>query len=133
MLGRIVSLPLDLLSALRLVPGIARDTNRMATHTAVLDEVAETTRALPELRRDMARVAEATAVIATIDGRMATIEEAMPVLVEVQRHLARMPETIERLDARITELSAVLEGLQESLTPIGRIAKRLPGQRERAG
>ena len=130
MLGRVVSLPLDLLSALRQVPGIARDTNRMAEHTAVLEEVAETTRALPELRREMQRVAEATALIATMDARMATIADAMPVLVEVQRHLARMPETIERLDARITELSAVLEGLQESLTPIGRIAKRLPGQRD---
>ena len=129
MLGRIVSLPLDLLGALRTVPSIARDTNRMAAHTEVLEEVAETTRALPELRREMARVAEATEAIGTIDARMATIEEAMPVLVEVQRHLARMPETIERLDARISELSVLLEGLQESLTPLGRIARRLPGQR----
>jgi len=130
MLGRAVSLPLDLLSVLRRVPEIARDTARMADHTEVLDEVAQATRALPELQREMSRVAEATAIIATMDTRMATIEEAMPVLVEVQGHLARMPEIIERLDARIAELSVVLAGLQESLTPIGRIAKRLPGQRD---
>src|SRR4051795_2526217 len=131
MLGRVVSLPLDVLSALRTVPGIARDTNRMASHTEVLDEVAQATSALPELRAEMARVAEATAIIATMDDRMATIEEAMPVLVEVQRHLARLPETIERLDARIGELSVLLEGLQKSLTPLERIARRLPGQREK--
>jgi len=131
MLGRVVSLPLDVLSALRTVPGIARDTNRMASHTEVLDEVAQATSALPELRAEMARVAEATAIIATMDDRMATIEEAMPVLVEVQRHLARLPETMEHLDGRLAELSAQLQALQESLTPIGRIAKRLPGQREK--
>jgi citrate synthase len=129
MLGRVVSLPLDLLAALRSVPGIARDTNRMAEHTEVLEEVARATEALPELREQMARVAEATAAIGAMDDKMATIAEAMPVLVEVQRHLAKLPETIERLDGRITELSVLLQGLQESLEPVGRIARRLPGQR----
>src|SRR3954462_15954453 len=98
MLGRVVSLPLDLLSALRTVPGNARDTNRMVSHTEVLDEVAQATSALRETRAEMARVAEATAIIATMDARMATIEAALLVLVEAHRHLARLPETIERLD-----------------------------------
>src|SRR5256885_16300983 len=121
MLGRAVSLPLDLLSVLRQVPRIARDTNRMADAT---------TSSLPALEREIARVAEATEILATMDERMATIAEAMPVLVEVQGHLARLPETIERLDARIIELSELLGGLQESLEPLGRIARRLPGQRD---
>jgi hypothetical protein len=129
MLGRVVSLPLDLLAALRQVPSIARDTNRMAEHTEVLEEVALATAALPELRQQMALVADATAAIGAMDEKMATIAEAMPVLVEVQRHLAKMPETIERLDARISELSVLLEGLQTSLEPVGRLARRLPGQR----
>jgi len=120
MLGRVVSLPLDLLSVLRQVPGIARDTNRMADAT---------TSSLPALEREIARVAEAAEILATMDERMATIADAMPVLVEVQGHLARLPETIERLDARIDELSVLLEGLQKSLTPLERIARRLPGQR----
>src|SRR3954470_1369103 len=132
MLGRVLAIPLDVLAALRQLPGIARDTNRMAEHTEVLEDVARATEALPELREQMARVADATAAIAPMDEKMATIAEAMPVLVEVQRHLAKMPETIERLDARITELSVLLQGLQESLEPVGRIARRLPGQRGNA-
>ena len=58
MLGRALSLPLDLLSVLRQVPGIARDTNRMADAT---------TSSLPALEREIARVAEATEILATMD------------------------------------------------------------------
>src|SRR3954451_17173330 len=129
MLGRVVSLPLDLLTALRQLPLIARDTNRMAEHTEVLAEVALATQALPELQKQMAAVAAATAAIRPVDEKTVTIAEAMPVLVEVQRHLAKLPETIDRLDARISELSVLLQGLQDSLEPLGRIARRLPGQR----
>src|SRR2546423_14699152 len=120
MLGRLLALPLDVVGALRTVPAIARDTNRMADAT---------TTSLPALEREITRVAEATEAIATMDARMATIADAMPVLVDVQRQLSALPETIERLDARIAELSVLLAGLQDSLTPLGRIAKRLPGQR----
>jgi len=127
---RAVSLPLDLLGALRELPAIARATQRMSEHTEVLGEVAAATRVLPELRREMTRVAEATELIAVMDTRMATIADAMPVLVEVQGHLAKLPETIDQLDARITELSVLLGGLQDSLEPLGRIARRLPGQRD---
>src|SRR3954452_15459831 len=130
LLGRVASLPLDLLGALRELPAISRATQRMAEHTEVLPEVAAATRTLPELEREMTRVAEATELIAVMDTRMAAIADAMPVLIEVQRHLAQLPETIERLDGRITELSALLGGLQESLEPLGRIARRLPGQRD---
>src|SRR3954465_6114739 len=129
MLGRIVSLPLDLLAALRQLPLIARDTNRMAEHTEVLAEVALATQALPELQKQMAALPAAPPAIGPMDEKMATIAEAMPVLVEVQRHLAKLPETIERLDARIGELSLLLEGLQKSLTPLERIPGGLPGQR----
>ena len=128
-LGSVVRVPADVLAALRMLPSIARDTNRMAEHTEVLADVALATQTLPELREQMEAVAEATAAIGTMDEKMATIAEAMPVLVEVQRHLARMPETLEHLDARISELSVLLQGLQESLEPVGRLARRMPGQR----
>ena len=122
-------LPADVLGALRVLPGMARDTATMARQLAVLGDVAEATRALPELHADMARVAEATESITQIDARMATIESAMPVLVEVQQHLSTLPETMDRLDRRLAQLADQLEALQGSLDPIGRIAQRVPGQR----
>ena len=116
--------PAELAAALRYLPRIAENTASMARDT----------QALKELKRDMARVAERTEGIRTMDGRMANIEATMPVLVEVQKHLAEVPETIARLDSRIEKLSVLLdelaqsvEGLQRSITPLGRLAGRLPG------
>ena len=76
---------------------------------------------------------------------MATIEDAMPVLVEVQQHLAKLPETMQNLEAGIsglTELLTQLVGsletldtnvaaLQESMEPVGRLADKLPGSSRR--
>jgi len=128
-IDRLPGLPADLLGALRVLPGMAQDTANMARSTAVLEDVAEATRSLPELRADMERVAEATECITKIDARMATIEAAMPVLVEVQQHLATLPETMDRLEVRLEQLGNQLEALQGSLEPIGRVARRVPGQR----
>ena len=115
----IPSNPLDIINALRVLPGMARDTAAMAKSTEVLKD----------LQKDMANVAVATKEIGKIDARMANIEAAMPVLVEVQTHLTNLPETMDRLDRRLAELSTQLEALQESLGPIGRLALRMPGGR----
>lgn len=149
-LDRLPGLPRELLAALRLVPSIARHTEAMERHTstlqdvlAALERVAGDTAALPALRSDMGRVAQTTSVLEPMDGRMAAIEGAMPVLVEVQQHLARVPDTLAGLDESMTRLSGLLERmlgsldglsgsvdvLQESVGPLGRVARRLPGQR----
>jgi septal ring factor EnvC (AmiA/AmiB activator) len=120
---------MDLLRALSVLPGMARDTASMAKHTEVLADVAVATASLPALADEMTRVAAATEMIGQIDARMATIEAAMPVLVEVQQHLSTLPETMTRLEARIEALAEQLEDLQGSLDPIGRVAKRMPGSR----
>jgi hypothetical protein len=125
----IPSNPLDIVNALRVLPAIARNTEQMAKSTEVLGKVSEDLSALPELRAEMARVAIATEEISKIDGRMANIEAAMPVLVEVQQHISQLPEIMLRLEAQIGELSKHLEELQSSLTPIGRLARRMPGGR----
>jgi predicted nucleic acid-binding Zn-ribbon protein len=116
--------PAELLAALKFLPKIAESTSSMARDT----------RALSDLRQDMAKVAERTEGITTMDARMETIEAAMPVLVHVQKDLAALPDIIARLDQRIEALSILLdelaksvEGLQRSITPLGRIAGRLPG------
>lgn len=121
--------PLDIVNALRVLPGMARDTASMAKSTEVLADVANATSALPELRAEMRRVAKATEQIAQIDGRMATIESAMPVLVEVQQHLSQLPEIMLRLEGQLDQLSEKLDGLQASLHPIGRLARAMPGGR----
>jgi predicted nuclease with TOPRIM domain len=114
----------ELVAALKVLPRIAENTASMAKDT----------RALAELTRDMARVAERTEGIQTMDARMANIEATMPVLVDVQKDLAMVPDIIAKLDARIETLSLLLdelaksvEGLQRSITPLGRLAGRLPG------
>ena len=148
-LDRLAGLPAGIASTLALLPAIAEHTAAMREHTAVLVDVGEAiekvagdTEALPQLQEVMADVAKATGVLEPMDGRMAHIEEAMPVLVEVQSHLAKLPEAIERLDGRIDRLSEVLDQLLASLgglsdgvqslergvKPLGRIARRLPGQ-----
>ena len=131
-LDRLFGVPNDVLGALRLVSSIARDTHRMAEHTEVLGRVAAATDALPELRAEMARVAEATQAIGRLDARMANIEAAMPVLVDVQKQLVALPETMQSLDAQLSELRVVLQALLEAVTPLGRVARRLPGRRRSA-
>jgi septal ring factor EnvC (AmiA/AmiB activator) len=114
----------ELVAALRVLPKIAENTESMARDT----------RALSDLKRDIALVAERTEGITTMDGRMANIEAAMPLLVDVQKDLAALPELISRLDSRIDKLAVQLddlarsvENLQRSITPLGRLAGRLPG------
>jgi hypothetical protein len=116
----------ELVGALRVLPKIAENTRSMARDT----------KALSELRRDIAKVAERTEGITTIDARMANIEAAMPMLVDIQKDLANLPDVIARLDDRIGKLSLLLaelatsmEELHGSLTPLGRLAGRLPGGR----
>ncbi len=96
--------------------------------------MARDTQALDQIKRDMAQVAKRTEGITTMDSRMENIESAMPVLVDVQRDLAQVPVIIKQLDERIEKLAVLLdelaksvEGLQRSITPLGRMASRLPG------
>jgi uncharacterized protein YoxC len=126
-----LALPVEVISALRVLPDIARHTRKMS-------------RSMDGLRRDTAelqKLAADASVLVPMDKRVAAIEGAMPVLVEVQQHLALVPETLGRLDERMTrlaegldqllvaleDLSKSVEGLQRSVQPLGRIARRLPG------
>lgn len=150
--GRLANVPVDLLGALGVLPSIADNTATMAESTAVLpqvlrsiSDVARDASALPALRDEMRGMGEALQVLEAMDARMASIEAAMPVLVEVQQHLARVPDTLERLDGNITVLAGAVERLLEvlgaldthvsklqgSIGPLSRMAQRLPGGRQR--
>ena len=146
-------MPAELLDGLRVLPEIAEHTGAMAEATRslphierVMRTISADTKALGALNQTMAEVSEATRTLGPIADRMASIESAMPVLVEVQQHLARVPDTLERLDARIGKMTTLLdrlmvsldalaeqvETLQGAVGPLGRIAQRLPG-RSRSG
>src|SRR3954452_18586879 len=116
--------PAELVNALKHLPRIAENTRSMSHDTT----------ALANIERDIAEVARRMEGVTTMDQRMANIEATMPVLVDVQKDLAMVPEIIAKLDTRIEALSVLLdelaksvEGLQRSITPLGRIAGRLPG------
>ena len=127
----IVAAPGELAAALRTLPELLEALTRVGDDTG---RMAENTAELPEIRANLDEVRRTTSVLPGMDERMATIEGAMPVLVEVQQHLARLPETLEGLNARIAELVGLMDGLQtslgdlhESLEPLGRLADRIPG------
>jgi hypothetical protein len=127
----IVSVPGELVAALRVLPEVLTALTKVGEDTR---RMAENTAELPDVRARLEEVSELASVLPPMDERMATIEGAMPVLVEVQQHLAKLPETIEGLNAGIAELVALMERLEESLghrhaslEPLGRLADRLPG------
>lgn len=120
----IVSVPGELVAALRTLPEVLAALRRVGDDTR---RMADNTAELPEVRVQLQQVADMTGVLPRMDQRMATIEEAMPVLVEVQQHLAQLPETIEGLNTGIAELVTLMERLQQSLQPLGRLADRVPG------
>jgi hypothetical protein len=71
----------------------------------------------------------------------------MPVLVEVQQHLAALPEVMGTIGTGLEQLAALMDrllasiemldgnvnGLKDSLEPIGRVADRIPGNRKSGG
>ena len=131
----IVAAPGELAASLRTLPELLEALQRVGDDTR---RMADSTAELPDVRAQLERVAQMTSVLPQMDERMSTIEEAMPVLVDVQQHLARLPETIEGLNAGIAELVGLMDGLQaslghlhESLEPLGRLADRIPGGNRR--
>jgi hypothetical protein len=120
----IVSVPGELVAALRVLPEVLETLTKVGDDTR---RMADNTAELPDVRARLEEVSELAGVLPRMDERMAMIEAAMPVLVEVQQHLARLPETIEGLNAGIAELVGLMERLQESLEPLGKLADRIPG------
>src|SRR5439155_1104953 len=148
-LERVLAPSAEILDALRRIPQIVRNTGAIADATEALPKmerqlraVVRHTESLPALAEQMAVVGDATAVLRPMDARMASIEGAMPVLVEVQQHLARVPDTLEHLDAGLTRMSDTLErllvalerldaelaSLDSAVGPLGRLAQRFPGR-----
>jgi hypothetical protein len=145
-IGRLLRLPSEAASGLKVLPSIAQDTVELREVTRLLGRIAGDTEALLPVREDMARVADATGVLGSVDERVAAVERAMPTLIEVQQHLTQLPETMSGLGEGIDRLSTMMEHMLTSLdalatnveelrgvvAPVGRLANRMPGQRRRA-
>jgi hypothetical protein len=158
-LDRLFTLPAEVVNALTMIPAIARNTKAMERHTATLydvtaavESVSSDTSALPGLLERMDTVAEMTSILPPMDQRMAKIEETMPALLEVQRHLAQLPETmvvlndrmeglnrsmgsldqvLKRMLSAMDDLAESVDALQGAVSPVGRLASKLPGQRDK--
>src|SRR3954470_16205023 len=149
-LDRLLAVPGGTVALVRHIREIAGHTAAMKEHTSALEEVAaslnrvaDATSVLPHLNEQIRDICHMTAVLEPMDGRMATIEDAMPTLVDVQRDLSRLPAIVDRLDGRaqklndlldrlmggLDELATSIADLQESVKPLGRAARRLPGGR----
>ena len=122
----LIAVPGELVAALRVLPEVLDALREVRSDTR---RMADNTDALPDVQEHLAEVAAQASVLPPMDERMAHIEAAMPVLVEVQQHLARLPETIEGLNAGIAELVGLMERLSDLLEPLGRLADRVPGAR----
>jgi hypothetical protein len=135
-------IPGDVINGLRVLPVILERLEEIQGNTA---SMARDTDCLPGVNDAIQAVSADTDCLRTMDRRMATIEDAMPTLVDVQKHLASLPETITGLQAGIDRIAELLEGLmaslqrldgdveslQASIEPLGRVADRIPGGRNK--
>lgn len=122
-----------LFDALRVVPRLLAEVEKIAVYTA----------ALPRVESAIDKVAADAAVLPSMYERMAAIESAMPTLVDVQRRLADLPgtmehlegemtglgETLKRLLASLDQLDAQVATLRDAVEPLSRVADRVPSRR----
>lgn len=127
----LMSMPAELVNALRVLPVMAERLDEIAEHTADLAPVRDS---IEGVRHDTSVLHGVNDATSTMDERMRTIEDAMPALVEVQQRLTDLPETIdrlatlmERLLASMDRLDAQIGTLHTSIEPVGRLADRMPG------
>jgi hypothetical protein len=128
----LLGVPGELGAALRTLPEIAESTKSMAADTARLREVGSI----------LERITEDTG---PMKDRIESISDTMPLLVKALEHIAELPEALARLETRldgVTEqmermvesvvaVAATVVELQESMGPVSRLARRLPGERKR--
>jgi len=132
-IGSVVSIPGEVLGALRVLPRLLTEVEKIARHTA----------ALPRVEEAIGKVSGDTAVLPGMYERMAAIEEVMPTLVDVQRRLADLPSTMaaprgrdgrprrdaHRLLASLDQLDANVTSLRDAVEPLARVADRVPSRR----
>lgn len=126
-LDRISALPADVLAGLRLLPEIAENTRAMKEHTAVLaevvaalDRVAGDTASLPPLRADLAEIGELPPTLGRLEGGIQGLDKG----------IEQLSELMERILTAVASLEQSVETLSSAVGPMGRLARRVPGQKK---
>ena len=126
-LSGVTGFPADAVAALRRLPEIAENTRAMKEHTAALGQVVEAlehvaaaTDSLPEMREDMKRIGALPETLDRLDDGIDRMDQS----------LARLSELMERILTGIDGLNASVETLQGAVSPLSRLAGRVPGQKK---
>jgi hypothetical protein len=89
--GSLVAAPAEVLAALRVLPRLL----------AQIERITESTASLPRMEAAISKVADDASTLPAMHDSMATIEGAMPTLVDVQRRLADLPRTMDHLEGEM--------------------------------
>ena len=137
----------DLVAAVRVLPRLSEQLDRIAEGTDALPEMrtailrlAEDASVLPDVHREIGAMTRATTAmerhtssISETVPALVTLEESLPGLVPVLGDLTALIERLQgslgQLERKVHTLADVAEPLQGAAERVGRIADRLPRRR----
>jgi methyl-accepting chemotaxis protein len=119
-LDKISALPADVLASLRTIPEIVENTRAMKEHTAQLSRVADA----------LDRVAADTAVLPALRADLVVLNELPETLERLDKGIDQLSGLMERILTAVAGLNESVETLQGAVGPMGKLASRIPGQKK---
>jgi methyl-accepting chemotaxis protein len=119
-LDKISALPSDVLASLRTIPEIVENTRAMKEHTAQLSRVADA----------LDRVAADTSSLPALRDDLVVLNELPETLERLDKGIEQLSGLMERILTAVAGLNESVETLQGAVGPMGRLASRMPGQKK---
>jgi len=119
-LDRISALPSDVLASLRTIPEIVENTRAMKEHTAQLSRVADA----------LDRVAADTSSLPALRDDLVVLNELPETLERLDKGIEQLSGLMERILTAVAGLNESVETLQGAVGPMGRLVSRMPGQKK---
>jgi methyl-accepting chemotaxis protein len=119
-LDKISALPADVLGALRTIPEIVENTRAMKEHTAQLARVADA----------LDRVAADTSSLPALRADLVVLNELPQTLERLDKGIDQLSGLMERILTAVAGLNDSVETLQGAVGPMGRLVSRMPGQKK---
>jgi methyl-accepting chemotaxis protein len=119
-LDKISALPADVLGALRMIPEIVENTRAMEEHTAQLSRVADA----------LDRVAADTSSLPALRADLVVLNELPETLERLDKGIEQLSGLMERILTAVAGLNDSVETLQGAVGPMGKLASRIPGQKK---